>query len=76
MTLTERRVSHSRIAAPPTDCAGCAALDQVRAFCGPCAAWRGLPDCWRCGDKTWTVLDGRWTRCPCTTLTTEVRNEE
>lgn len=75
-TIVERRVSHSRIADQPTDCAGCAALNQARAFCVPCRTARGLPDCWRCGDKAWTVRDGRWARCTCATQTKEARNEE
>jgi hypothetical protein len=74
--IVERRVSYSRIAAPPTDCPGCAALDQVRAFCAPCRTAWGLPACWRCGDKMWTVVDGRWGWCPCTVRNTEARNEE
>lgn len=62
-TTAERRVSHSRIADLPTDCADCAELNQVRAFCGTCRVRHGLPACWRCGDKRWTARDGRWTRC-------------
>lgn len=74
--IVERRITHSRIARLPTDCDGCAALDQVRAFCTSCRTERGLPGCWRCGDKMWTVLDGRWTRCQCTSKTKEERNKE
>jgi hypothetical protein len=74
--VAERRVSHSRIADLPTDCAACATLRQSRAFCGPCRTARGLPACWLCGDKRWAVQDGRWTRCTCATPTKEARNEE
>lgn len=70
------RLAHSRIAELPTDCAGCAVLNQSRAFCGPCRTARGLPDCWLCGDKRWTVRDGRWSRCSCAGVTKEVRTTE
>jgi hypothetical protein len=74
------RLAYTRIAEPPTDCAGCTVLNQVRALCGPCRTACRLPNCWQCGDKTWTVLDGgngpsRWGRCTCTTIK-EARNEE
>lgn len=70
------RLAHTRIAASPTDCTACARMDPSRAFCGLCRATRGLPACWRCGDKRWTVTNDRWGRCPCATPTKEARNEE